>query len=95
MINMKIFQLRNNENCLYFSNHERIDEEIIFNEVLEFFKKDKSFTIKDELKGPSENIYKCSIGRYNFDLILDMDYGTFIKSDNRAAIEHLKTYFDN
>ena len=92
MTNMNFFQLTNNENCIYFSNQDRIDEKTIFNGVLEGLKNDKSFKIKNKLKGPYEDIYRCSIGNHNFDLILDIDYGTFIKSTNRVTIEYLKAY---
>lgn len=91
---MKVFQMSNRENCLYFSNYQRVDEEIIFNKALEYLKNDKSFAVSNELKGPSENIYNCSVKNYNFELILDVDYGTYIRSDNNETIEYLKAYFN-
>lgn len=44
---MNVFKMQNDKNKLYFANYDRIDESIIFKNVLERLKESSSFTINN------------------------------------------------
>lgn len=82
-------------NVIEFSNYDRVDESIIFQNVFDLLSKNKDVVIGGKTIGPSENIYKCSIAKDIFELHYDIDYGVNIISDSSQAISKLMQYFNN
>lgn len=91
---MKAFKMKNDENRLYFTNHDRISEDIILKNVLDKLKENPSFVENEIITGPSEDIRNCIIDDYEFRIIQDIDYGVMIYSDDMATIESLEKYFN-
>lgn len=92
---MKVFQLSKDLHKLYFTNYDRLSEEVIFERVKDKLSEDNDFKINDTLQTPSEDIYKCNIGKYKFELVFDIDYGVYINTQDKNAVSYLKEYFND
>lgn len=91
---MKAIQMSYQPNVIEFENYERIDEEIIFNDVYNKLIENKDIKIGEKTTGPSEDIYECSLNGSPFQLLYDIDYGTCIKAKETDAINKLMSYIN-
>ena len=87
---MKLYQMSNEPNRLGFTNYERIDEEILFQDILTQLKSDSRVEVGEKQIGPSEDYYYCNINGRPFILFFDIDYGTEIYSNDVDALRELK-----
>lgn len=87
---MRTFRTQYDKNKLFFTNYKRIDEEIVFNEIMQLLKDNPDVKISDKEIAPSKDMYKCSISDEGFELIFDIDYGGYIYSDSEKILEILE-----
>lgn len=87
---MKTYQLDNKPRELYFTNYDRVDEDILFQQVLTKFKKNHHIEIGEKEVFPSEDLYRCKVLGTSFLLIFDIDYGTSIQADDIETIQKLQ-----
>ncbi|MEG0369259.1 MAG: hypothetical protein RR593_04575 [Hungatella sp.] len=92
---MKVFRMNGKDNSLEFTNYDRIDEEELFNAVMNKLKSNQNVLIGEQKKGPSEDFYECTIGNEPFTLWHDIDFGPSIHSKNEIALKMLTEYFNN
>lgn len=91
---MKVFQTSNKPNEICFTNYNRVDEEIIFQNAMEILQRNEAVVIGEKNIGPSEDYYNCSIDGKPFTLFYDVNYGASIVSDDKAAIQKIIEYFN-
>lgn len=91
---MRIFQMNGRPDLLEFTNYERVDEEILFEQILEKLQCNPNVVIGERQIGPSEDFYNCSIGKFPFTLVYDLVYGPSVHSENPEAIKKLIEYFE-
>ncbi|SHI90346.1 hypothetical protein SAMN05444401_1739 [Clostridium amylolyticum] len=87
---MRIYKTQNQKDKLFFTNYKRLDEEIVFNEIVDILKSNPSVSIGNKIVGPSEDIYSCNILKEEFELVLDIDYGGYIQSNSEKALNLLE-----
>lgn len=87
---MRVYKLSDKKNQLYFTNYNRVDEEIVFNQVKDILSKNPIINIGDKTIGPSEDIYNCTISGQSFELIFDIDYGGLIHSNSQKTLKILE-----
>lgn len=87
---MRTFRTQDDKNKLFFTNYKRIDEEIVFNEIMQILKDNPNIKISDKEIAPSEDMYRCSISDKGFELIFDIDYGGYIYSNSEKTLEILE-----
>jgi len=87
---MRVYKLSDEKDKLYFTNYNRVDDEIVFNQVKDILIKNPMINIGDKIIGPSEDIYKCNISGQSFELIFDIDYGGLIHSNSEEALKILE-----
>lgn len=92
---MKVYQLDNDPKRIYFTNYDRLDEDVIFQQIYSMLKKGKDIAVGEKQIGPSEDFYKCQIGYLPFILYYDIDYGTSIHAERKETIRKLIEYFEN
>ena len=92
---MRTFQIDSEPKCLYFTNYNRIEEEILFQNVLSKLESCKEIEIGRKQIGPSEDLYKCKWSDLAFCLVYDIDYGTYIQADDEKVIQRLKKFFED
>jgi hypothetical protein len=93
-IDMKAFQTSNKPNVIGFTNYDRVDEGIIFQNAIEMLQSNETVIIGEKNIGPSEDYYKCSIDDKPFTFFYDVNYGASIVSDDKVAIQKLMEYFN-
>ena len=91
---MKTFQLDNEPNRLCFTNYNKIDEEVLFQNIFKTLKNCKDIEIGRKHIGPSEDLYDCKLSDFSFTLVYDIDYGTYIQVDDVKIIPMLETLFE-
>lgn len=92
---MKTFQIDSEPKRLYFANFNRIEEEILFQNILTKLESCKEIEIGRKQIGPSEDLYKCKWSDWSFCLVYDIDYGTYIQADDEKVIQRLKKIFED
>lgn len=92
---MKVFQVSDRLDDLEFTNYERIDEELLFNQIMCKFKENSNIIIGNKVTCPSEDLYHSSIDGEKFTLCYDINYGASIHCESKATIEKLKAYFND
>lgn len=92
---MKVFQESDRPDNLEFTNYERIDEELLFNQIMSKLNKNPNIVIGNKIVCPSEDLYHSSIDGEKFTLCYDIDYGSSIHCESKAAVEKLKIYFND
>lgn len=92
---MKVFQMDSRPNALLFTNYDRIDEELLYQQVKDMLEQNPSVSWGEKISGPSEELQQCNIEGFPFLLIYDFDYGTEIRSDTEDAIQKLIKYFNS
>ena len=90
---IKLFQLDNEPKKLYFNNYDRVDEEVLFQQVFTKLKEGTGIVIGKKQIGPSEDFYKCKIYDLPFELFYDIAYGTSIYAADSEALEKLLEFF--
>lgn len=91
---MKTYQVNNKPKDLFFSNYDRVDESILFQQVLEKLENNQNVQIGAKKELPSEDLYECKIGDSAFWLIYDIDYGTSIQVEDIETISKLKNILE-
>lgn len=92
---MRTFQIDSEPKRLYFANSNRIEEEILFQNILTKLESCKEIEIGRKQIGPSEDLYKCKWSDCSFCLVYDIDYGTYIQADDEKVIQRLKKIFED
>lgn len=92
---MRTFQIGSELKRLYFANSNRIEEEILFQNILTKLESCKEIEIGRKQIGPSEDLYKCKWSDWSFCLVYDIDYGTYIQADDEKVIQRLKKFFED
>lgn len=93
MRSVKTYQVTGKPNELWFTNYDRLDEEILFQQITEKLKSIPGVVIGTKRIGPSEDLYDCAFGKNSFQLCYDLDYGTSIYAEDTAVLESLSKYF--
>lgn len=91
---MKTYQLDNKPKNLYFTNYDRIDEEVLFQNILVKLKSSPEIEIGKKQTGPAEDLYGCKLSGSSFWLVYDIDYGTSIRVNDIETIRKLKEIFE-
>lgn len=91
---MKTYQIDGKPNDLWFTNYDRVEEEVLFQSVMDKLNLNPDIHVEKKQTGPSEDFYQCSISGLPFILLYDLDYGVSIKSESQLAIRKLKEYFE-
>lgn len=91
---MKTYQVNNNPKELFFTNFDRVDEFILFQQVLEKLENNQNVQIGAKKVLPSENLYECKIDDSAFWLLYDIDYGTSIQVEDIETISKLKNILE-
>ncbi|MCI6782418.1 MAG: hypothetical protein MR594_02125 [Lachnospiraceae bacterium] len=91
---MRTFQIDSEPKRLYFANYNRIEEEILFQNILAKLESCKEIEIGRKQIGPSEDLYKCKWSDLSFCLVYDIDYGTYIQADDEKVIQRLEKFFE-
>ena len=76
---MRTFQIDSEPKRLYFTNYNRIEEEILFQNIFAKLESCKEIEIGRKQIGPSD----------------DIDYGTYIQADDEKVIQRLKKFFED
>ena len=92
---MKAFQSDREPKNLYFTNYDRVDEEVHFQQIFTKLKADPSISIGKKQIGPSEDYYDCKISNSPFTLCYDIDYGTSVYAEDTEAIKKLLNFFNH
>ncbi|MEG2354251.1 MAG: hypothetical protein RSB70_06430 [Clostridium sp.] len=87
---MKVYKEKNTKDKLYFTNYNRLDEEEVFNSIMDTLKAVQTVSIGSKKVGPSEDVYECNINGVGFSLVYDIDYGGLIQSDSQEALKLLE-----
>lgn len=87
--------MKSQEDKLFFTNYQRLDEEVIFSEIMNILRNTPSIRIGEKNIFPSEDIYKCNILNEEFELVFDIDYGGYIRSSSKKALEKLQNILNN
>lgn len=87
---MRVYKNQNQKDKLWFTNYKRLDEEIVFNDIMNILKNVNSVSIGNKVVGPSEDIYRCNISNEEFELVFDIDYGGYIQSNSEKALDILE-----
>lgn len=91
---MKTYQVTGKPNELWFTNYDRLDEEILFQQIKERLMAIPDVVIGAKKIGPSEDFYECSFAKKPFQLCFDLDYGTSIYAQDTAVLDKLTKYFN-
>jgi len=90
----KACKLKDEIKKLYFTNYDLVPEYELFLHVLEVLKSCDDIEIKEKKLCPTEDIYPCKIGKKEFELVYDIDYGLSIYSDDEEVLEQIAKLFD-
>ncbi|NCC00829.1 MAG: hypothetical protein EOM34_09135 [Clostridia bacterium] len=91
---MRRYQISGRPEILGFTNYQRVDEKLLFDDVLHRIKANVDIEMGSKKISPSEEYYLCRISGLPFTLIFDLNYGPSIWSESPEAICKLKNYFN-
>ena len=92
---MRTYQTKNSKDKLFFTNYNRIDEQVVFDEIVGILKRNPCIILGEKTIGPSEDIYKCKISDEKFELVFDIDYGGYIQSESEKAIKEIENILNS
>lgn len=93
-MNTKVYRLEKRPNELYFTNYDRAPENELFLHVSEVLRSCDDIEIKEKEFYPVEDIYPCKMGKKEFSLVYDIDYGPFIHSNDKNVLDRIAKLFD-
>lgn len=93
---MNTFKLAEDLNNIYFKNLDRIDEKIIYSNILSRLKKQPGvFLASEELVLPYADITRGTYKSISFYVGLDLNHGTFIHCDNQKCLNEIELLLQN
>lgn len=92
---MKTYQLDNRPHNLYFTDYERLGDEVTFDKVMNGLIQCNDVLIIEKKIGPSEDYYICALGDSKFTLALDISEGVGVYSDDQGTMLKLIELFNN
>lgn len=92
---MNTFKLTGDLNHLYFQNLERIDDSIIYKNVLSKLKEQPEVTLSSEEMLPYTDVTKGLFKSIPFSVALDLDYGTIIHCGNQNCLNEIELLLQN
>lgn len=87
---MRTYRTEKEKNKLFFTNYERIDDEIVFNQIVSILSENPLILIGQKKIGPLEDLYLCKLRHEHFELVFDINYGGLISSKSEMVINQLE-----
>ena len=85
MINTTAKQSKRRQEDIIFTNFDRVNEEFLFQHVLDVLSNTSGVVIGKKTIGPSEDFYDCSFDGEPFTLFYDGDYGVSIHCKSKST----------
>lgn len=87
---MKTFKINGDAKHLYLQNFERIEEELVYEEVKEKLSRHKGVVIEDMVQAPYCDMNTGHYKDKEFALVLDFSEGVFLHSDDGDCLDALE-----
>lgn len=92
---MNTFKSTGDLNHLYFQNFERIDESIIYRNVLSILKEQSNIIFYSEELLPFADVTRGIFKTIPFYVGLDLNYGTYIRCDDQKCLNEIELILQN
>ena len=92
---MDTFKSAGSVKNLYIKNLDRIDERIIYTNILSRLKKRADVVLASEVLLPYTDRTSGTFKSIPFYIIFDLDYGTYIHCDNQNCLNEIELILQN